>query len=71
MSYRDLTQNAYEKRKKKIEELEERRIYLNDDEEEFLGAKIWLKEIDELEKTITDGINSNWFYGDNDYTFED
>lgn len=71
MSYRDLTQNAYEKRKKKIEELEERRIYLNDDEEEFLGAKIWLKEIDELEKTITDGIKSNWFYGDNDYTFED
>jgi hypothetical protein len=51
--------------------LEERRIYLNDDEEEFLGAKIWLKEIDELEKTITDGIKSNWFYGDNDYTFED
>ncbi len=71
MSYRDLTENAYLKRQKKIEELEERLVYLSDDDGLFSGAKIWLKELDELEKAINGGIESNWFYGDNDYTFDD
>jgi DNA topoisomerase-2 len=71
MSYRDLTENAYSKRQKKINELEERLAYLSDDAGLFIGAKIWLKELEELEKAIRDGIASNWFYGDNDYKFDD
>jgi hypothetical protein len=70
LSYRDLTESAYLKRQKRIEELQERLLYLSDDKGMFKGAVIWLKELDELEKAINDGINSNWFYGENEYTFE-
>jgi hypothetical protein len=70
MSYRDLTEESYNKRQARIEELLERKQYLIDDDGLFPGAKIWLIELDELEKTIRDGLASEWFYGDNEYTFE-
>ena len=37
----------------------------------FKGAKIWLKELEELELAIENGSKSEWFYGDNDYVFEE
>lgn len=71
MSYRDLTENAYNKREARIQELLERKQYLIDDDGLFVGAKIWLVELDELEKSIQDGLTSEWFYGENEYTFDD
>lgn len=70
MSYRDLTENAYAKRKSRIAELLERKQYLIDDDGMFPGAKIWLLELLELETAIQAGLASDWFYGENDYTFE-
>ncbi len=71
MSYRDLTENAYKKREARIAELLERKQYLIDDDGLFMGAKIWLVELDELEKAINEGLSSEWFYGENEYTFDD
>jgi DNA topoisomerase-2 len=72
LSYRDLTENMYIKRAKEIDDLKERMTYLQDgDKSLFIGAKIWLKELDELESAITKGIESNWFYGENNYKFDD
>ncbi len=71
MSYRDLTENAYTKREAKIAELLERKQYLIDDDGLFVGAKIWLLELDELEAAIQEGLASDWFYGENEFTFED
>lgn len=70
MSYRDLTENAYNKRQARIEELLSRKQYLIDDDGLFPGAKIWLLELDELEAAIEEGLKSEWFYGENEYTFE-
>ncbi len=71
MSYRDLTENAFKKREARIAELLERKQYLIDDDGLFMGAKIWLVELDELEKAIQEGLASEWFYGENEYTFDD
>lgn len=71
LSYRDLTENAYAKREKRIAELEERMLYLTDDTGAFIGAKIWKVELDELEKVIKAGIESEWLFGDADYKFEE
>lgn len=72
MSYRDLTESAYNKRQKRIDELEERLCYLNDDDGLFIGGRIWLAELDELEKAIKEGQTSMWFYGENEgYEFAD
>ena len=71
MSYRDLTENAYAKRDARIKELLDRKQYLIDDDGLFPGAKIWLIELDELESAITDGISSQWFYGENEYNFDE
>lgn len=70
MTYRDLTENAYDKRRERIEKLLERKQYLIDDDGLFAGAKIWLLELDELEVAIQTGLASEWFYGENEYTFE-
>lgn len=71
MSYKTLTEDSYSKRQKRIEELLARRKYIETDEDEpFVGSKIWLHELDELEKAINDGINSEWFYGENNYRFK-
>jgi DNA topoisomerase-2 len=72
MNYKDLTEESYIKRQKKIDDLKERQTYLlADDKSLFKGASIWLKELGELETSIIDGIASDWFYGENIYNFED
>ena len=72
MSYKDITENAYNKRADRIKKLEERQIYLLDESDGlFPGATMWLKELDELESAIEEGIASDWFYGENIYEFED
>lgn len=69
LSYRDLTENSYAKREKRIAELEERMKFLVDDEGHFVGAKIWKLELDELEKVIKTGIETEWMFNDGDYKF--
>ena len=69
MNYKAFTKDAYDKRQKKIDALEERNKLLHC-KERFTGAKIWLKELNELEKVIHEGRKSQWFYGDNNYRFE-
>ena len=71
MSYRDLTEESYKKRNNEKEKLKTRLKYLEDNEGAFKGAKIWLAELNDLEKAIKDGIKSDWFYGENDHIFED
>ena len=71
MTVRDQTENAYKKREDRIAELLERKQYLVEDDGLFPGSKIWLLELDELEKAIYEGLESNWFYGENNYKFED
>lgn len=70
MSYRDLTEEAYLRREKKIKELEDRQKYLIDDNEAFKGAKIWEVELNELEQSIKTGMESQWFYGTNLYSYD-
>jgi DNA topoisomerase-2 len=65
MSYRDLTEGAYKKRIKRLKELEDRLGYLQDETGLFTGAKIWLHELDELEEAVTEGLKTDWFYGEN------
>jgi DNA topoisomerase-2 len=72
ISYRDLTETAYNKRAERIATLEERLTYITgDDPDTFVGAKMWLAELDELEKIIELGIKTQWMFGDADYKFED
>jgi DNA topoisomerase-2 len=71
MGYKDLLENAYDKRNKAIQDLLERQKFLRDHGGMFKGAKIWLQELDELELAIREGQASNWFYGTNQYKFED
>jgi DNA topoisomerase-2 len=72
MSYRDLTEDAFTKRVNRIKDLESRQIVLMDDSDSlFPGSNIWLRELDELEKVIVDGLASEWFYGENVYKFKD
>lgn len=70
MGYFELVEEGYNKRAKQIEDLKDRLRYLQDDEDMFVGAKIWLKELDELETSIRKGIETKWFYGENNYNFE-
>ena len=70
LSYRDLTANNFNKREEKIKEYTERLKYLEDETGKFKGAKIWLKELEELENAIKQGLNSEWFYGENEVKFE-
>jgi DNA topoisomerase-2 len=71
ISYRELTEGAYAKREKRIKELEDRMNILADDSGAFIGAKMWLSELDELEKVIEIGIETAWLFGDADYKFEE
>ena len=71
MRDRDKTEEAYKKRQEKIDELKNRLELLNDGNEKFKGSNIWLSELEELSDSIKKGIASDWFYGENKYTFED
>ncbi len=69
MSYKDLTEEAYNKRAKDIDNIKLRQNYLIDDNGMFPGAKIWLKELEELEEAIKEGIKTDWMYGTNNFKF--
>ncbi len=73
MTIRDLATEAYNKRQKRIEELEKRHEYLvaDDLKKSFKGCKMWLLELDELEAAINEGITTAWSYGENDYVYDD
>lgn len=70
LNYREISEGYYTKRAEQIRKLQERLKYLTTDDI-FTGAKIWLKELEELEAAIADGISSQWFYGTNNWEFED
>jgi DNA topoisomerase-2 len=71
IQYRELQEGPYKKREEKIKELLERMEYLTTDMGLFVGAKIWLHELDELVKAVAEGINSGWKYGEDEYRFEE
>jgi DNA topoisomerase-2 len=70
LRYRELQKKPYEDRAKKIQELRERLKYLTEDMGLFVGAKIWLCEIDELEKAVDEGVKTGWKYGEDEYRYE-
>jgi hypothetical protein len=71
MRDRDKTEETFLKRQEKINELKDKLNLLSDKNEKFKGSNIWLKELEELNEAIKKGIASDWFYGENKYTFED
>jgi hypothetical protein len=61
-----MIQSACKKREKQLEELDKKLKDLledNGDGKYFKGYKTWIKELDELETTISDGIKLGWSYG--------
>lgn len=74
LSYRDMIETACIKRKKQLAEYEQKLKDLVEDDGSgniFKGGKTWLKEIDELEKCIQDGLKLGWFYGKDTAKFRD
>jgi DNA topoisomerase-2 len=71
LRYRELQEEPYEKRRQKIIELEKLLKYLTEDMGLFVGAKIWLCELDELEKAIEEGVRTSWKYGEDEYQYDD
>jgi DNA topoisomerase-2 len=69
LSYKHLTEEAFITREKRIEYLKNRNIELQT-KGKFKGANIWLKELDELEMVIDEGIKSTWMFGTNDYSYD-
>ena len=67
LSYRDMIECACIKRKKLLDEYENKlkHLLLDVDESEgnFKGKKTWLSEIDELENVIKLGMKLGWSYG--------
>lgn len=66
LRYKDMIESACKKREKQLEELDKKLKDLledNGDGKYFKGYKTWLKELDELETTISDGIKLGWSYG--------
>lgn len=66
LRYKDMIESACKKREKQLKELENNLQDLLDDNGTvgiFKGGKTWLKELDELEKVISDGIKLGWSYG--------
>lgn len=66
LSYRDMIECACQKREKLLAEYEEKLKDLSLDDgsgDIFKGGKTWLRELDELEKVIADGIKLGWSYG--------
>ena len=70
LRYKELQEEAYKKREEKIKKLREQLKYLTEDMGLFIGAKIWLTEIDELTKAIEEGIRTAWKYGEDEYQYE-
>ena len=66
LRYKDMIESSCKRRQKQLEEYEQKLKDLLDDNgggKIFKGGKTWLKELDEVEKVIQDGINLGWSYG--------
>jgi DNA topoisomerase-2 len=66
LRYRDMIESACKKRLKQLADCEDKLKSLLDDDGTgniFKGGKTWLKELEELENTIADGIAQGWSYG--------
>lgn len=66
LRYKDMIESACKKREKQLQDLEQKlKDLLADDGKSgiFKGGKTWIKELDELEQTIADGIVQGWSYG--------
>lgn len=66
LRYKDMIESACKKREKQLQELEQKLKDLLEDDGNgkiFKGGKTWLKELEELERVITDGISLGWSYG--------
>ena len=66
LRYKDMIESACKKRGQQLRDLEQKLKDLledNGDGKTFKGQKTWIKELDELEKVIADGIAQGWSYG--------
>jgi len=66
LSYRDMIDCACKKREKQLRDYEDKLKELSLDDgsgDIFKGGKTWLKELDEVEKVIGEGIELGWAYG--------
>lgn len=63
MTYRQLSKDASAERAKKIANIKKRIEYLQDNGNLFKGGKIWLEEIEDLDKTIRLGFKLGWGFG--------
>jgi DNA gyrase/topoisomerase IV subunit B len=68
LGYKNLVDVACAKRDEEIKKIESL-LEEYKDETYFKGAKIWLRELDELEKAVVDGLKSDWFYGENLFSY--
>lgn len=66
LSYRDMIECACKRREKQLSEYEDKLKELeldNGSDGMFKGGKTWIKELDEVEKVINEGITLGWAYG--------
>lgn len=66
LSYRDMIECACKKREKQLSDYDDKLKDLQLDDgsgDIFKGGKTWIKELDEVEKVISDGISLGWSYG--------
>ena len=70
LRYHELLDKAYEAREKQLQKLLTRREYIHNETGSFIGAKMWIYELDELEKSLKEGLKTNWYYGSDEYHFE-
>ena len=66
LSYRDMIECACKKREQQLEEYEDKLKDLMSDngcDSMFKGGKTWIKELNEVESVIDDGIKLGWSYG--------
>lgn len=66
LRYKDMIESACKKREKQLQDLNQKLKDLLDDNGSgniFKGGKTWIRELEELEKVIADGIAMGWAYG--------
>jgi len=66
LRYKDMIESTCKKREKSVEEYKDKlkNLLLDDGSGKmFKGGLTWLRELDELESAITDGIKLGWSYG--------
>jgi DNA topoisomerase-2 len=66
LSYRDMIKDAHIRRKATLLEYKKKLKDLQDDNgsDIFKGAKTWLKELDNVESAVIDGLKLGWDYGE-------